>query len=134
MRCVYLLLFLVSFVASAEDNVDSVLASCRAKVVTDEAYLCIDDYRVKIEKEYNNEFSVLMGKIKQNKKYIMNYNDLNKNLLSSKRLWDKWINSECLTEASLNEKDTKYYYSVYHTCLIEKQSERINYYRNFNYM
>lgn len=134
MRFLFLFLTFIFSSAIAEENINVALDKCRAKTVTDEAYLCISDKKEQLKQEYEIEFKKLLIKVKKEKKYVMNFNDLNSSLLNSKKSWDKWVKLECLTEANTNEKDTKYYYSVYDTCLVEHYAQRIDHYHKFNFM
>ncbi|WP_241645195.1 lysozyme inhibitor LprI family protein [Rosenbergiella metrosideri] len=132
-RFLYLLVF-IGFSAIAGNKENTYSEDCFAKKVTDETYVCISEKKTSFKNEYNNTFKKLVLNVKKNKKYVMNYSDLVKGLIQTKIIWDKWVESECLMEANVNEKDTKYYESIYNSCLIRRYSERINYYNHFGFM
>ncbi|SEQ51477.1 Protein of unknown function [Rosenbergiella nectarea] len=132
-RFLYLLAF-IGFSAIAGNKENAYSEDCFEKKVTDETYICISDKKYSLEDEYNNTFKKLLINVKKNKKYVMNYSELKKGLMQTKIIWDKFVESECLMEANVYEKDTKFYESVYNSCLIKRYSERINYYNHLEFM
>ena len=124
-------LFFISLASAAKDNVN--LDECYSKTVQDEAYDCIYDKSNKLKNEYNESFKSLITRIKKDKKVVMNFEDLNHGLLSSKKEWDKWLELECSTEANVYQKDTGFHDSIYDTCKIKNYLIRINYYRGFEF-
>lgn len=93
---------------------------------------CMIKKQKKTKKEYNDEFKVYL-------KSKSNQNENNKETESiinfSKRAkdgWDLYAENECLAEASYYEKNNDGYNAKYNICLIDKYSQRIEYYRENN--
>lgn len=132
MRAVYFIILTTFSSLASEESVIN-LDQCYSETVQYAAYNCIYDKSVQLKNEYNNTFASLIKKIKKEKAQTMNYRDLNAGLLNSKKEWDKFLESECSTEANVYQKGTGFHQSIYDTCRIQNYSNRINYYRKFEF-
>lgn len=106
---------------------------CSSKSLTNDTYACFSEESAILKKQYEKSFKNLLAKIKSEKKFVTNFTALNNDLFSSKKKWELWIDSECITEADVYEKDTGFYGSIYDMCIIKKYASRINYYNNFKF-
>ncbi|MBT0728494.1 DUF1311 domain-containing protein [Rosenbergiella australiborealis] len=106
---------------------------CASKPMTNDIYVCLSEESSILNKQYEESFKNLLIKIKNEKKFVINFNDLNNDLSLSKKKWESWIDAECLTEADVYQKETRFYASIYDMCMIKNYTSRIDYYNNFKF-
>lgn len=117
--------------ASASDNkiIDNKISPCMNIKYSPEVIDCMMQIAKRTKKEYSMAF----------KDYLTS--SLNKDEISrdkesfitiakkAKEGWDLYTENECLAQAAVYEKGKDGYNSEYNICLIEKYSQRIEYYK-----
>ena len=134
-RIFYLFIIINSFIVveCQADQLGNIMDKCSSKPSTNDTYACLSEESAILNKRYEQVFKNLLIKIKREKKFVTNYTDIKNDLFLSKKKWESWVNSECLTEADVYEKETRFYGSVYDMCVIKKYASRINHYNNFKF-
>ena len=131
--CLFIMINSFIVVKCQAGQVEGIMDKCSSKSLTNDTYACFSEESAILKKQYEKSYKNLLAKIKSEKKFVTNFTALNNDLFSSKKKWELWIDSECITEADVYEKDTGFYGSIYDMCIIKKYASRINYYNNFKF-
>lgn len=109
------------------------LESCYDKTVSAVIMNCLIDLADKKQEIYTATFKRFMIKIDEKKEYFFHY-DLFVELIKKAKIdWDKFIENECLAEATTLEKGGFGYSYAYNRCLILGYESRIKYYEAYQF-
>ncbi|WP_241569751.1 lysozyme inhibitor LprI family protein, partial [Rosenbergiella collisarenosi] len=95
-RMFCLFIIINSFIV-VECQAGDIMDKCSSKPWTNDTYACISEESTILNKRYEKSFKNLLIKIESEKKFVTNYTELKNDLFLSKKKWESWIDSECLT-------------------------------------
>ena len=94
---------------------------------------CMMKKQKETKKEYNKEFEIYLKSELNQDEIVHDKRTFTKLVKKAKEAWDLYTENECLAEAASYEKNNDGYNATYNLCLIQKNIQRIKYYKENKY-
>jgi len=119
--------------ASASDkdkkNTNEIIEKCMNIKYSPDVIDCMMKKEKETKKAYNKEFEAYLKSELNQDEISRDKESFTKLAREAKEGWDLYSENECLAEAASYEKNNDGYNATYNICLIEKNTQRINYYK-----
>ena len=129
----FIILISASASASASDkdikNANEIIKNCMNIKYSPDVIDCMMKKEKETKKEYNKEFEEYLKSELNQDEISHDKESFTKLARKAKEGWDLYSESECLAEAASYEKNKDGYNATYNICLIEKNIQRIKYYK-----
>lgn len=129
------LIILISASASDEEKnaTSEIIKICMNIKYSPDVIDCMMKKQKETKKEYNKEFEIYLKSELNQDEIVHDKRLFTKLVKKAKEGWDLYTENECLAEAASYEKNNDGYNATYNICLIQKNIQRIKYYKENKY-